>query len=37
LIRITALNVINYDPGLLGFAYFHLFYNDAGEPIENEA
>jgi hypothetical protein len=27
LIRITALNVLSYDPSLLGFAYFHLFYN----------
>jgi hypothetical protein len=29
-VRITALNVHNYEPGLLGFSYLHLFYNDQG-------
>jgi len=36
LIRVTALNVLNYEPGLLGFAYFHLFYNDNAEQIHTD-
>lgn len=36
LIRITGLNTLNYEPGLVGFAYFHLFYNENGEEIESE-
>ena len=36
LIRVTALNVLNYEPGLLGFAYFHLFYNDSAEQISTD-
>lgn len=36
LVRVIALNVFNYEPGLLGFAYLHLFYKDNGEPVEGD-
>jgi hypothetical protein len=36
LIRITGLNTLNYEPGLVGFSYFHLFYNESGQEIEDE-
>jgi len=29
-IKILALSTLTYEPGLLGFSYFHLFFNAQG-------
>lgn len=32
-IRIMSFSTLNYEPGLIGFSYFHLFYNGQGTAI----
>lgn len=35
-IKILALSTLTYEPGLLGFSYFHLFFNAQGQPEESD-
>ena len=35
-ISIIGLNILTYEPGLLGFSFLHLFYNEEGEGMSTE-
>ena len=32
-----ALSTLNFEPGLIGFAYFHLCFDEGGVPLDNDS